>query len=67
MDVSSLVKIHLLQRTIEFRSIDIYLRSGTHYLKPNLPVILGKEISGIVEEVDEDVSTFKVMRDEVII
>lgn len=49
------------------RSIDIYLRSGTHYLKPNLPVILGKEISGIVEEVDEDVSTFKVMRDEVII
>lgn len=40
--------------------IDGYLRNGSHFTKPTLPMILGKEISGIVLQIDEPYPRFQV-------
>lgn len=40
-------------------TVDGYMRAGTSYVKPSLPAILGKEISGLVQQVHPTVSEFE--------
>ncbi|XP_066908784.1 zeta-crystallin [Halyomorpha halys] len=40
--------------------VDLYMREGAFMSLPPLPTILGKEVSGIVEEVGPDVKLFKI-------
>jgi NADPH2:quinone reductase len=40
--------------------VDTYIREGAYAALPKLPAILGKEVAGIVEDVGEHVSSFKV-------
>ena len=41
-------------------SVDIYIRSGTHAIKPTLPYIPGKGGAGIVQQLGESVTKVKV-------
>ncbi|XP_053739574.1 quinone oxidoreductase-like [Synchiropus splendidus] len=40
--------------------VETYLRSGTFYLKPNLPYTPGTDVAGVVESVGADVASVKV-------
>jgi NADPH2:quinone reductase len=42
--------------------VDTYIREGTYAALPKLPAILGKEVAGIVEDVGDHVSSFKVFK-----
>ncbi|XP_013410163.1 zeta-crystallin-like isoform X1 [Lingula anatina] len=39
--------------------VDTYIRTGTHTVKPPLPYTPGMDVSGIVEELGEEVTKFK--------
>lgn len=51
-----LVRIH----AVGVNPVETYLRSGTYPVKPSLPYTPGKDASGVVEEVGEYVTKFKV-------
>jgi NADPH2:quinone reductase len=42
--------------------VDTYIREGAYAALPKLPAILGKEVAGIVEDVGEHVTSFKVFK-----
>lgn len=41
--------------------VDTYIREGTYATLPNLPAILGYEVSGLVEDVGPSVTKYKVI------
>lgn len=46
-------------KAIGVNPVETYLRSGAYPIKPNLPYTPGKDASGIVEAIGEDVTKFK--------
>lgn len=40
--------------------MDTYIRSGSYKRKPSLPYTPGTDVAGVVEEVGEHVTAFKV-------
>lgn len=40
--------------------VDVYLRAKIFGYAPQLPLVLGKEVAGIIEDVGNNVKTFKV-------
>jgi NADPH2:quinone reductase len=42
--------------------VDTYIREGAYAALPKLPAILGKEVAGIVEDIGDCVSSFKVFK-----
>jgi NADPH2:quinone reductase len=41
--------------------VDTYIRSGTYAIKPPLPFTPGSDLAGIVKDVGENVTKFKVI------
>ncbi|XP_006888666.1 PREDICTED: quinone oxidoreductase isoform X2 [Elephantulus edwardii] len=50
-----LIKVH----ACGINPVETYIRSGTYSRKPNLPYTPGSDVSGIIEAVGNNVSTFK--------
>ena len=47
-------------QAVGINPVETYIRAGTYARKPSLPFIPGNDCSGIVEEVGEDVTHFKI-------
>lgn len=52
-----LIKVH----ACGINPVDTYIRSGSHKRKPTLPYTPGTDVAGVVEEVGEHVTAFKVL------
>ena len=64
-DIMTNFKMYYSQVLIQVKSagvnpVDTYIRSGKHAIKPTLPYVPGNDGAGIVEQVGNEVTKFKV-------
>lgn len=58
--LSSLLQLLVRVKSAGVNPVDTYIRSGGHPLSPELPYTPGNDGAGIVEDIGEQVTKFKV-------